>query len=171
MESLVSTDQPQPARGAAWTLIGGIAVFVVILLSVYGYVFPRIGQEPVSATATLEFRESSTEPHDAWSEIILPDRTTRFVSASVTLTARDFQAFRNRRNSEPPEITLILSATGRSQMQKLKLQPQFFTFVVMLHGKALTEVVPAQWTDTQATLLLNGMSNADANEVMARLTE
>ena len=101
----------------------------------------------------------------------LPDRTTRFVSESVTLTARDFQAFRNRRDSEPPEITLILSATVRSRLQKLKLQPKFMAFVVTLHGRALTEVVPAQWTETQTTLVLKGMSNADANEVMARLTE
>jgi hypothetical protein len=171
MEEPVTSDQPTSARGTPWTLIGGIAVFIVILLSVYGYVFPRIGQEPVSATATLEFRESSSEPHDTWSEMTLPDRTTRFVSGSVTLTARDFQAFRSRRNSEPPEITLILSATGRSQLQKLKRQPKVMTFFVMLHGKALTEVVPAQWTETQTTLLLKGMSNADANDVMARLTE
>ena len=171
MESPVTSVQPTSARGAAWTLIGGLAVFVAILLSVYGYVFPRIGQEPVSATATLEFRESSAEPHDVWSEMTLPDRTTRFVSGSVTLTARDFQAFRSPRNSEPPEITLILSAAGRSQIRKLKLQPEFSTFVAVLHGKALTEVVPAQWTETQTTLLLHGMTNADANEVMARLTE
>ncbi|MBC7967016.1 MAG: hypothetical protein H7Z17_13945 [Fuerstia sp.] len=171
MESPATSDQPQPARGAAWTLIGGIAVFVAILLSVYGYVIPRIGQEPISATATLEFRESSAEPHDAWSEMTLPDRTMRFVSQSVTLKARDFQAFRNRRNAEPPEITLILSAAGRSHVQKLKQQPKFSTFVVMLHGKALTEVSPTQWAETQTTLLLKGMSHADAHEVMARLTE
>lgn len=171
MESPVTSDQPQPARGAAWTLIGGLAVFVAILLSVYGYVFPRIGQKPVSATATLEFRESSAEPHDAWSEMTLPDRTTRFVSKNIVLTARDFQAFRNRRNAEPPEITLILSVAGRNNVQKLKQHPEFSTFVVMLHGKPLAEVSPTQWTETQTTLLLKGMSNADAHEVMARLTE
>lgn len=167
----MTSDQPPPTRGKAWTLIGGIAVFVAILISVYGYVIPRIGQEPVSATATLEFRESSEEPHDAWSEVTLPDRTTRFVSESVTLTARDFQAFRSRRDSDPPEITLILSAAGRSRMQNLKLQPISSSFVVMLHEKTLTEVEPSQWTETHTTLLLKGMSNADANEVMARLTE
>lgn len=167
----MTSDQPAPERGTAWTLIGGILVFIAILISVYGYVLPRVGQEPVSATATLEFRESSAERHDAWSEMTLPDRSIRFVSGNVTLTADDFQAFRSRRDSEPPEITLILSDTGRSQIQKLKLHPKSITFVVMLHGRALTEVVPAQWTETQTTLLLRGMSNADANEVMARLTE
>ena len=45
------------------------------------------------------------------------------------------------------------------------------TFVVLLHGKLLTEVGPSAWSDTEVKLSLRGMSNFDANEVLARLTE
>jgi hypothetical protein len=171
MQSSVIPDQPPLARGATWTLVGGLAVFAAILWTVYAYVFPRLGQEPVSATATLEFRESSPEPRDAWSRITLPDGTTRFVSENVTLTACDFQAFRNRHSSETPEMTLILSASGRSHLQKFQLQPTFSTFVVRLHGEALTEVLPEQWADPEVTLLLRGISHEEANVILARLTE
>ncbi len=171
MQLSVIPDQPPLARGATWTLVGALAVFVAILWTVYAYVFPRLGQEPVSATATLEFRESSPEPRDAWSKMTLPDGTTRFVSESVTLAASDFQAFRNRHNAEPPEITLILSASGRRHLQKFQLQPTFSTFVVRLHGEALTEVRPEQWADPEIKLLLRGMSHENVNLVLARLTE
>ena len=171
MNSPIAADQTKSPRGTAWTLITGVAVFVAILATVYTYVIPRLGHELVSATASLEFRESSAEPRADWSKMTMPDGTTRFVSDDITLTARDFQSFRNDYKSDPPEIILILSATGQSQTQRFRSQTDVRTFVVMLHGKPLTEVDPAAWSDTEVKLSLRGMSNSDANEVLARLTE
>ena len=68
-------------------------------------------------------------------------------------------------------MTLILSASGRSHLQKFQLQPTFSTFVVRLHGEALTEVRPEQWADPEVTLLLRGISHEEANVILARLTE
>ena len=152
-------------------LIAGIAVMVAILATVYTYVIPRLGHELVSATATLEFRESSPESRENWSSMTMPDGTTRFVSDHSTFTARDFQSFKNDYKSDPPEIILILSTGGQSQLQVLRSQTSFTTFVVMLHGKPLTEVAPEDWSDTEVKLTLRGMSTSDANEVLARLTE
>ncbi len=171
LESPVTSDQTKSPRGTTWTLITGVAVFVAILATVYAYVIPRLGHELVSTTASLEFRESTAEPPAAWSKMILPDGSTRFVSDDITLTARDFQSFTNDYKSNPPEIILILSATGRSQAQVFRSQTRVRTFVVMLHGKPLTEVAPAAWSDTDVKLSLRGMSKSDVNEVLARLTE
>ena len=171
MNSPIAADQTKSPRGTAWTLITGVAVFVAILATVYSYVIPRLGHELVSATASLEFRESAAEPRDAWSKLTLPDGSIRFVSDDITLTARDFQSFRNDYKSDPPEIILILSATGQSHVLVFRSQTDVRTFVVMLHGKPLTEVDPAAWSDTEVKLSLRGMSNSDANEVLARLTE
>ena len=171
MNSYIAADPTKSPRGAAWTLIAGVAVFVAILATVYTYVIPRLGHELVSATASLEFRESAAESRDAWSKMKLPDGTTRCVSDHITLTARDFQSFKNDYKSDPPEIILILSAAGRGQLQNFRSQTDFCAFVVMLHGKPLTEVAPAAWSDTEVKLSLRGMSASDANEVLARLTE
>ena len=171
MNSPIAADQTKSPRGTASTLITGIAVFVAILATVYTYVIPRLGHELVSATASLEFRESAAEPRAAWSKMTLPDGSTRFVSEDISLTARDFQSFRNDNKSNPPAIILILSATGRSQLQVFRSQTDARTFIVTLHGKPLTEVGPAAWSDTEVKLSLRGMSNSDANEVLARLTE
>lgn len=171
MNSPIDADQTRSPRGAAWTLIAGIAVMVAILATVYTYVFPRLGHELVSATASIEFRESAAESRDGWSKMTLPDGTTRFVSDHATFTARDFQSFKNDYKSDPPEIILILSTTGQSQLQVLRSPTSFTTFVVMLHGKPLTEVGSEDWSDTEVKLLLLGMSTSDANEVLARLTE
>ncbi len=171
MNSPIDADQTKSPRGAAWTLIAGIAVMVAILATVYTYVFPRLGHELVSATASIEFRESAAESRDGWSKMKLPDGTTRFVSDHAIFTAPDFQSFKNDYKSDPPEIILILSAAGQSQLQVLSSPTSFTTFVVMLHGKPLTEVVPEDWSDTEVQLTLRGMSTSDANEVLARLTE
>ena len=152
-------------------MIAGVAVFVAILATVYAYVIPRLGHELVSATASLEFRESAAESQVAWSKMTLPDQSKRFVSNDITLTAGDFQSFKNDYKSNPPEIILILSAAGRSQLQAFRSQADVRTFVVMLKGKPLTEVAPAAWSDTEVKLSLRGMSTSDANEVLARLTE
>jgi hypothetical protein len=171
MNSPIDADQTKRPRGAAWTLIAGIAVMVAILATVYTYVIPRLGHELVTASASLEFRESSAESRENWSRMTMPDGTTRFVSDHATFTARDFQSFKNDYKSDPPEIILILSAAGQSQLQVLRSPTSFTTFVVMLHGKPLTEVAPEDWSDTEVQLSLRGMSTSDANEVLARLTE
>ena len=171
MNSPIDADQTESPRGAAWTLIAGIAVMVAILATVYTYVIPRLGHELVTASASLEFRESSAESRDAWSKMTMPDGSIRFVSDDITLTALDFQSFNNDYKSDPPEIILILSIAGQSQLQVLRSQTDFPTFVVMLHGKPLTEVAPEDWSYTEAKLTLRGMSTSDANEVLARLTE
>jgi len=171
MNSPIAVDQTKSPRGTAWTLITGVAVFVAILATVYAYVIPRLGHELVSATASLEFRESAAEPRAASSRLTLPDGSIRFVSDDITFTAQDFQSFRNDYKSNPPEIILILSTAGQSQMQGFRAQTDVRTFVVMLHGKPLAEVGPAAWSDTEVKLSLRGMSNSDANEVLARLTE
>jgi hypothetical protein len=171
MNSPTAADQTNLPRGTAWTLTTGVAVFIAILATVYTYVIPRLGQELVSTTASLEFRESTAEPRDAWPKTKLPDGTTRFVSGHSTFRARDFKSFKNDYKSDPPEIILILSAAGRSRLQNFRSHRGFSTFVVMLHGKPLTEVAPAAWSDTDVKLSLRGMSTSDANEVLARLTE
>jgi hypothetical protein len=171
MNSPIAADQTKSLRGTAWTLIAGVAVFVAILATVYTYVFPRLGHELVSGTASLEFRESTYEPRAAWSRLTMPDGSTRYVSDHITLTARDFQSFRNDYKSDPPEIILILSAAGRRQLQSFRSQADFHSFVVILHGKPLTQVSPEDWSDTEVKLSLRGMSASDTNEVLARLTE
>lgn len=171
MNSPIAADQTKSPRGAAWNLIAGVAVFVAILATVYTYVIPRLGHELVSATASPEFRESAAESRDAWSKMTMSDGLTRFVSDHITSTARDFQSFKNDYTSDPPEIILIFSAAGRSQLRDFRSQTDFSTFVVMLHGKPLTEVAPAAWSDTEVKLSLRGMPTSDTNEVLVRLTE
>lgn len=171
MNSPIAADQTKSPRGTAWTLITGVAVFVAILATVYAYVIPRLGHELVSATASLEFRESAAAPRAAWSKMTMPDGSTRFVSDDIALAARDFQSFKNDYKSNPPEIILILSAAGRNHLQAFSPQADVRTFVVMLKRKPLTEVGAAAWSDTEVKLSLRGMSNSDANEVLARLTE
>ncbi len=165
-----SDDELSP-RGSAWTLIAGFAVFGAILLSVYMYVFPRLGQEPISATAALEFRESSKKPREMWDEMILPNGETRYVSNKIALNAADFRAFQSRYNSQPPEILLILSDVGLGHLHEFNTRHTDSTFVVRLHGKVLAEVTSNQWSESNVTMLLRGMSDADGNEVLARLTE
>ena len=103
--------------------------------------------------------------------MLLPNRETRWVSDTITLRAADFEAFKNRYDSQPPEIVLILSNAGLRRLHQIRTKQADSTFVVMLHGKGLAEVTSEQWDDTQVTLLLRGMSTADGNEVLARLTE
>jgi hypothetical protein len=86
MNSPIAVDQTKSPRGAAWTLIAGVAVFVAILATVYTYVIPRLGHELVSATASLEFRESAAESRDAWSKMTMPDGLTRFEATEVPCT-------------------------------------------------------------------------------------
>jgi hypothetical protein len=171
MNAPIDADQTKSPRGAAWTLIAGIAVMVAILATVYTYVFTRLGHELVTASASLEFRESSEEPRAAWSKQTLPEGSTRYVSDHITLMAQDFQSFKHDYKSDPPEIILILSAAGRSELQGFRTQANFRSFVVILHGKPLTEVAPEDWSDTEVKLSLRGMSASDTNEVLARLTE
>ena len=140
MNSPIAADERKSPRGTAWTLIAGVAVFVAILAMVYTYVFPRLGHELVSATASLEFRESADEPRAAWYKRTLPDGLTRFVADHITLTARDFQSFKNDYKSDPPEIILILSAAGRRQLQSFRSHADFHSFVVILHG-----IVKPRW--------------------------
>lgn len=171
MASTLPSDELNPPRGSTWTVIGGIAVFGAILLSVCLYIFPRLGQEPVSATAALEFRQASAEPRSNWDKITLPDGETCFLSTDVTLSASDFRAFQYRPNSQPPEIVLLLSSSGVKQLERIRTGQGLGSFVVLLHHNAVAEVTSNQWNDGEVTLLLRGMSNADCNEVLARLTE
>jgi hypothetical protein len=158
--------------GSAWTLIGGLAVFVAILLTVYAYVFPRLSGEPVSPSASLEVRAAYRDAHEHSVEMTLPDSGKWFVSDEVLLTASDFRTFTTASGENgTPLLTLNCSTAGRKRLQVLRGTRGLNDLGIVLHSQLIACVALKDWSDESVTLALTGFSSSDANEVFARLTE
>jgi len=163
------TRATQSSPGSMWTLIGGLAVFVAILLTVYAYVFPRLSGEPVSSTASLEVRMIVRDAQDHTMEMILPDGGKRYVSQDVLLTAKDFRSFRTTTGkSGTPQLTLHLSASGQKQLQGLNGSNELG---IVIRQKLIACISLNDVSGDRVTVALTGLSSSDANELFARLTE
>ncbi|MEZ6130754.1 MAG: hypothetical protein R3C59_18875 [Planctomycetaceae bacterium] len=152
--------------GKTWTLVFGLTLLLVTFGLAYAYVLPRLGCELISRTASLEFHPSATAPTDGWSPMTLPNGSVRHVSPETAWGVDEFSAFQHVFSDSPRQVVLLLSDAGRQREQNSDA-----TFVVILHDQPIAEVRSEDWTATQVTLRLEGMSAADANEAMARLTE
>ncbi len=164
-----TTTSTTVSSGSAWTLIGGLAVFVAILITVYAYVFPRLSGEPVSPTASLEVRASFRDIQDDTVEMTLPDGDKRYVAKEVLLTATDFRTFNTTTGENGThQLTLHLSTSGRKQLKGLDGLNELG---IVIHRKLIACVSRIDWADDRVTIALTGLSSSDANELFARLTE
>jgi hypothetical protein len=158
--------------GSMWTLIGGLAVFIAILSTVYAYVFPRLSGEPVSATASVEIRAAYQEASDDCAEMILPDGGKWYIAKDVLLAAGDFRTFRSVQDKTGvPQLTLHLSASGRKNLKLLKSRPDVRFLALIIHQDLVACIELKEWSAEGITVTLNGLSSSDANELYARLTE
>ena len=162
---------PASARGKLWTLVSCTLLFVGVFAATYRYVFPRFGQEPVSPTSSLKLHESLAEFRDDSLKVELPTGETRFLEPAPLLEASHFSAFRSNHNSSPPEVVLLLSESGRTAMRATAQDSDVTELVVMLNEKPVAPVRLPLQDDDRILLKLNGASDADVNEVFARLTE
>jgi hypothetical protein len=158
-------------RGRASTLIVWLALLVLVYSLTYIYVLPRLGQELVSATTSLQFRASSAEPQSGWPELAVPDGTKRNVNPEADFSAVHFSGFRHVFQARPPQVILLLSEEGARHRWNLQQQNPEQHYVIMLNSRPIAEIAPDQWTATQVTVTLTGLSSSQTNEVLARLTE
>jgi hypothetical protein len=164
-----TTKSTTASSGSAWTLIGGLAVFVAILITVYAYVFPRLSGEPISPTASLEVRIAYWDIQDDTVEMTLPDGDKRFVSKVALLTATDFRTFSTTTGKNgTPLLTLHLSASGRKQLKNLN---ETIELGIVIHRKLIACISRKDWSEDRVTVALTELSSSDANELFARLTE
>lgn len=164
-----TSEADRSPSGSAWTLIGGLAVFGAILLTVYAYVFPRLSGEPVSPTASLEVRATFRDAQEDAVEMTLPVGEQRYVSDEVLLTAKDFRIFSTSIGKDgTPLLTLHLSASGRKQLEGLQ---GINELGIVIHRKLIACIAPKDCVDDRVAVSLTGLSSSDANELFARLTE
>jgi len=163
MIDLMDTER---VRGKTWTLVFGLTLLFVTFGLAYAYVIPRLGCELISRSASLEFRACASEPTEGWPPMTLPDGAVRYVSPEAAWNVAHFSAFQHVFHASPPEVFLLMSDAGRQQYHE-----PMEAFVVMLHDKPIAEVNSDEWTPSQVSLHLKGVSDPDANEVLARLTE
>ena len=159
-------------RGSTLTLIGGIAVFIAILSTVYSHVFPRFSGEPLSATASLEVRAAFEGPMEHAAPMRLPDGGTWYVSKTALLTAPDFFKFNGvaGHNGEP-QLTLQLTFGGQKKLSLLNESGDTKCLALIIHQKLIACVALPEWSRDGVTVSLTGLSYSDANEIFARLTE
>lgn len=159
-------------RGARWTLVGGIMVFVAILSTVYAYVFPRFSGEPVSAKSSLEIRTAHQEPSEHSEKMNLPDGGTWYVDRDLLLSAADFSSFRMAFGENGvTQLILTLSATGQENLKLLKRRSENSVLSVIVHKQLIACIALKLWSTDRVIVPLTGFSSSDANEIFARLTE
>ena len=161
------------ARGATWTLIGGIAVLIASLSTVYAYVFPRFSGELVSTTATLEVRVAHQKPNGNDAPMNLPDDSNWYVSEKTIMTAGDFSKFSCVQDENGvPQLVLRLSRGGQKQLRLLKKTGNRSDFLaIFIHQKLIACVARDEWSPEGVRAALTGLSPSDTNEIFARLTE
>ncbi|APZ90999.1 hypothetical protein [Fuerstiella marisgermanici] len=168
-----NTDQQEsaPPRGRWWTLAIFLLLFLGVFVGNYRYVFPRFGQEPVSPTSSLRLHEVLSRPDAERVEVTLPDRAKRFIAPSAILEAQHFSAFRCDHKSGPTEVVLLLSEAGLAKIESLTRRPKVREIVAVINDRPIAVVAFPIEGETQLKLVLRGLSQGDANEVLARLTE
>lgn len=149
----------------------GLALLFLVYGLTYQYVLPRLGQELVSSTSSLQLRATSAEPVADWPALSLPDKSERYVNPEPDFVARHFSGFRHVFGSRPQQVILLLSEEGRQHRWQLQQQNPDQHYVLMLNSRPFAQIAPDHWTATQLTVTFTGLSSSQANEAVARLTE
>ncbi len=170
----MATDANQQTRrvtGKLWTLLTFTALFVAVYLGAYWYVIPRLGQEMVSSTSSLQFRASATTEKQGWTKTKLRNSDVRYVSPEACLMPQHFETFRYLYDSATPSVELFFSRAGGKQVQALKAEPNVSTIVCFVNGTPVAEVNLQDVDSESLVFSVDGMPGGDVNELLARLTE
>lgn len=171
-----SVEIPDPlspaSRGAAWTLIAAIIVFLAILGTIYNYVLPRLWGETIPDTVRLVVREAWQDSAGGTTKMSAPDGSVWYLGATELLSTGHFSRFRGTpAANEPPRLTFRLSAAGQSEVAPIMSNSAGRFTAILVHDRLIACVPASQWTADGLSLTLQGMTNQDANEIFARLTE
>jgi hypothetical protein len=166
------------ASGSFWTLAAAMGVFAAILAAVYSYVLPRLGGETIPASAPIEIRTAVQSKADASADehsvlMKAPDGSIWVVGRDALIGAEGFVRFRGTPALVDafPRLMLTLSAKGRSEVDGLRSQNDK-QFLAMIVNDTLIGALPvSQMASDAFELSLDGMSDSDANELFARLTQ
>jgi hypothetical protein len=166
------------ASGSLWTLVAAMGVFAAILAAVYSYVLPRLSGETIPASAPLEIRtavqlEAGVPVHEHSVMMKTPNGQTWAVGREALIGPEGFVRFRGTPASATavPRLVLTLSEKGRSKVDALRAENAEQILAVVVN-ETLTGTFPvSQVTSDAFELSLDGMSDSDANEVFARLTQ
>lgn len=159
----LATDEPeryfrfhQRPKGRAWTLLVAVAVFSWIIVTIYGYIFPRLSGEKVSPTAALEIR------------YITPTNQ----QGQTCLLAKDFSTFRGYPEANGrTKITLNLNETGTERLRNVQKQMNGTELLVYVHEQLIGRTPVSQEQAGSITFELIQDPQIDANVIYARLTE
>lgn len=159
----LATDEPeryfrfhQRPKGRAWTLLVAVAVFSWIIVTIYGYIFPRLSGEKVSPTAALEIR------------YITPTNQ----QGQTCLLAADFSTFRGYPEANGrTKITLNLNETGTERLRNIQKQANGTELLVYVHEQLIGRTPVSQEQAGSITFELIQDPQIDANVIYARLTE
>lgn len=146
----------QRPKGRAWTLLAAVAVFSWIIVTIYGYIFPRLSGEKVSPTAALEIR------------YITPTNQ----QGQTCLLATDFSTFRGYPEANGrTKITLNLNETGTERLRNVQTQMNGTELLVYVHEQLIGRTPVSQEQAGSITFELIQDPQIDANVIYARLTE
>ena len=165
----VTPNEPQQTNGRLWTIVGFVALLGAVYLATYKYVIPRLGQQPISSSAPLSFRLTSTEEVENWTSHTLADGSGCYVASEAQFDAGHFAAVSDARTSNPPQITFVLSKKGRRRLNELQQQDDLKTMVCVVGEDVIAEIPPAQWTDAGVSVPLAPQAGYDVSDVMAQL--
>jgi hypothetical protein len=166
------------ASGSLWTLVAAMGVFAAILAAVYSYVLPRLSGETIPASAPLEIRTAvlleagtSVDGHSVLMKA--PDGSAWAVGLETLIGAEGFVRFRGTPASATsvPRLVLTLSEKGRSEVEALRAQNAGQVLAVIVNDALIGTLPVSQVASEAFELSLDGMSDSDANELFARLTQ
>jgi hypothetical protein len=174
----VSPNFATPVRGSLWTVVAAIGVFAAILATIYAYVLPRLGGETIPESAPLEIRTAMQSEAgvsmDEYSVLMkAPDGTVWAVGSETLFGAEGFVRFRGTPalGTSDPRLALVLSAKGQSHVEALRTQHANQVLAVIVNDTLIGTFPVSQVALDAVDLSLDGMSDADANELFARLTQ
>jgi len=174
----VSSEFETQASGSLWTLVAAMGVFAAILASIYVYVLPRLAGETIPVSAPLEIRTAvlpeAGASLDKQSVLMkAPDGRVWAVGREMLIGADGFIRFRGTPASATadPRLVLTLSAKGRSEVQALQAQNAKQVLAVIVNDTLIGTLSISQVGSDAFELSLKGLSDSDANELFARLTQ
>ncbi|MCA9037981.1 MAG: hypothetical protein KDA91_22810 [Planctomycetaceae bacterium] len=165
-EFAMDTADPQPHTGQRWTIVVGLAVFAIILASVWWYLFPRLFGERVSGSADVAFRFASTAPIEGWQAETTPDGLPVFVSPEVVWDADDLTTFHGSSEGPAPLLRFYIKPESCDLFE-----PTESHLALFVHGKLLATFPADSVSGHSLTISLPSVSVSEAEEAFARLTE